>query len=96
MSELSIFRENYALLITVFNKEALTRKGQFGSFPLHLKAAMESSERYLEFIQLEANSEAGDKADNTTEEKDISERRQEMKRWCDQTINSMDELFLFG
>ena len=87
-------RENYALLIAVFNKEALTRTGQFGSFPLHLKAAMESPERYLEFIQLGPNSKTGDKEDSPIEEKDISERRQELKRWCDQTINSMDELFL--
>ena len=55
---------------------------------------MESPERYLEFLQLGANSKAGGKADNTTEEKDISERRQELKRWCDQTINSMSEFFL--
>ena len=93
-SEHRIYRENLELLIAVFNKEALTRTGQFGSFPLHLKAAMESPERYLEFLQLGANSKAGGKADNTTEEKDISERRQELKRWCDQTINSMSEFFL--
>ena len=91
MSEHSFYEGNYELLIAVFNKEALTRTGQFGCFPLHLKAAMESPERYLEFIRLGPNSKTGDKADK---EKDISERRQELKRWCDQTINSMSEIDL--
>ena len=91
ISERSFYEGNYELLIAVFNKEALTRTGQFGCFPLHLKAAMESPERYLEFIRLGPNSKTGDKADK---EKDISERRQELKRWCDQTINSMTEIDL--
>ena len=87
----NILGRNYELLIAAFNKEALTRTGHFGSFPLHLKAAVESPERYLEFIQLGANSKAGNKADK---EKDISEHRQELKRWCDQTTNSTTEFFL--
>ena len=81
----------YELFMIVFNSEALTRTGQYASFPLHLRAIAESPERYLELMQFGTER---DKAEDTAEEGYIFECRQKLDEWRDQAINSMDELFL--
>ena len=81
----------YELFMAVFNTEALTRTGQYASFPLHLRAIAESPERYLELMQFGIER---DKAEDAAEEGYIFECRQKLDRWRDQAMESMDDFFL--
>ena len=81
----------YELFMAVFNTEALTRTGQYASFPLHLRAIAESPERYLELMQFGTER---DKAEDAAEEGYIFECRQKLDRWRDQAMEFMDDFFL--